>query len=75
MRERTKNGKWLCVLSGELRLVLGEHELVLHAGEAAEFDTRIPHRFDRAAAERVELLMLFGSQGEHMHVRARSTNG
>lgn len=63
--------EWLYVLSGQLRLVLGEHDLVLQAGEAAEFDTRIPHQFDRASAERVELLMLFGPQGERMHVRAR----
>src|SRR6267143_1385854 len=30
--------EWLYVLSGSLRLVLGVHDLVLHAGEAAEFD-------------------------------------
>jgi transcriptional regulator with XRE-family HTH domain len=64
---------WLYVLSGQLRLVLGENDLVLQAGEAAEFDTRVPHLFDRAGAERVELLMLFGPQGERMHVRARPT--
>jgi transcriptional regulator with XRE-family HTH domain len=63
--------EWLYVLSGQLRLVLGQHDLVLRAGEAAEFDTRVPHWFDRAGAERVELLMLFGAQGERIHVRAR----
>lgn len=63
--------EWLYVLSGQLRLVLGEHDLVLQAGEAAEFDTRVPHWFDRAGAEPVELLTLFGPQGERMHVRAR----
>ncbi len=63
--------EWLYVLAGELHLVLGEHELVLRAGEAAEFDTRIPHWFDRAGSEPVELLSLFGAQGERMHVRAR----
>ena len=40
--------EWLYVLSGRLRLVLGEHDLVLRAGEAAEFDTRVPHWFYRA---------------------------
>jgi len=64
--------EWLYVLSGTLRLVLGEHDVVLRAGEAAEFDTRVPHWFDRAGAGRVELLTLFGQQGERMHVRARS---
>src|SRR3712207_1429251 len=37
--------EWLYVISGRLRLVLGEHDLVLPAGEAAEFDTRVPHWF------------------------------
>jgi transcriptional regulator with XRE-family HTH domain len=63
--------EWLYVLSGRLRLVLGEHDLILGPGEAAEFDTRLPHWFDRAGAESVELLSLFGAQGERMHVRAR----
>jgi len=63
--------EWLYVLSGRLRLVLGEHDLVLQTGEAAEFDTRLPHWFDRAGVEPVELLSLFGPQGERMHVRAR----
>jgi transcriptional regulator with XRE-family HTH domain len=63
--------EWLYVLSGQLRLVLGEHDVVLRAGEAAEFDTRTPHWFDRAGSAPVEVLMLFGPQGERMHVRAR----
>ncbi len=63
--------EWLYVLSGQLRLVLGEHDLVLQAGEVAEFDTRVPHWFDRAGPEPVELLILFGPQGERLHVRAR----
>src|ERR671911_123107 len=35
--------EWLYVISGRLRLVLGEHDLTLPGGEAAEFDTRVPH--------------------------------
>jgi transcriptional regulator with XRE-family HTH domain len=65
--------EWLYVLSGQLRIVLGEHDLLLRAGEAAEFDTRVPHWFGRAGAAPVELLSLFGPQGERMHVRARPT--
>jgi hypothetical protein len=61
------------VLSGRLRLVLGEHDLALPAGEAAEFDTRMPHWFGRADANAVEFLTIFGPQGERMHVRARPT--
>ena len=41
------------------------------AGEAAEFDTRVPHWFGAAGTEPAELLVLFGPQGERMHVRAR----
>jgi quercetin dioxygenase-like cupin family protein/DNA-binding XRE family transcriptional regulator len=63
--------EWLYVLSGRLRLLLGEHDLVLSAGEAAEFDTRVPHWFGSADAAPVELLSLFGPQGERAHLRAR----
>lgn len=63
--------EWLYVLNGRLRVVLGEHDLVLSPGEAAEFDTRVPHWFGAADAEPVELLSLFGRQGERAHLRAR----
>ncbi|MEV6521317.1 XRE family transcriptional regulator [Longispora sp. NPDC051575] len=63
--------EWLYVLNGRLRLVLGERDLVLVPGEAAEFDTRVPHWFGAADAEPVEFLSLFGTQGERAHVRAR----
>ena len=63
--------EWLYVLSGRLRLVLADRDLVLKAGEAAEFDTRLPHWFGSADEHPVEVLSLFGRQGERMHVRAR----
>src|SRR5687768_1208366 len=63
--------EWLYVLNGRLRLVLGSHDLVLGPGEAAEFDTRVPHWFGSADADPVEILSLFGSQGERLHLRAR----
>ncbi|WP_280265285.1 helix-turn-helix domain-containing protein [Nocardia wallacei] len=62
---------WVYVLNGRLRLILGEHDLVLSPGEAAEFDTRVPHWFGTAGEEPVELLSLFGRQGERAHLRAR----
>ncbi|MEU0809685.1 XRE family transcriptional regulator [Streptomyces sp. NPDC005970] len=65
--------EWLYVLAGRLRLALGEHDLVLTAGEAAEFDTRVPHGFAGAGDQPVEVLSIFGTQGERMHVRARPT--
>lgn len=64
--------EWLYVLDGRLRLVIGEHDLTLSPGEAAEFDTRVPHWFGPADAEPVELLSLFGKQGERAHLRARA---
>jgi transcriptional regulator with XRE-family HTH domain len=67
--------EWLYVLSGRLRLVLGEHDLVLTTGEAAEFDTRVPHWFGSAGTAAVEFLSLFGKQGERVHLRARPGGG
>jgi transcriptional regulator with XRE-family HTH domain len=68
---RTHAGyEWLYVLSGQLRLVLGEHDLTMGPGEVAEFDTRVPHWFGPAGAEPVELLSLHRSRGERMRVRA-----
>ena len=61
------------MLSGRVRLLLGEHDLILTEGEVAEFDTRVPHRIVNAGPGPAELLNLFGPQGERLHVRARST--
>ncbi|RJO69845.1 XRE family transcriptional regulator [Nocardia panacis] len=65
--------EWLYVLAGHLRLILAEHDLVLGPGEAAEFDTRQPHWFGSTGRGPVEILSLFGTQGERMHLRARTT--
>ncbi|SHN84461.1 transcriptional regulator, XRE family with cupin sensor [Geodermatophilus obscurus] len=62
---------WVYVLSGRLRLLLGEHDVVLGPGEVAEFDTRTPHWIGNPYGEPAEVLALFGPQGERMHVRAR----
>ncbi|MBB3674390.1 helix-turn-helix domain-containing protein [Modestobacter versicolor] len=68
---RTHEGyDWAYVLNGTLRLVLGEHDLRLQPGEAAEFDTRTPHWFGATSAGPVEFLSLIGKQGERAHVRA-----
>ncbi len=71
-RQQVHDGyDWLYVLSGQLRLLLGEHDLILKAGDVAEFDTRTPHWFDNPGPEVAEVLGLFGPQGERLHVRAR----
>lgn len=67
---RTHEGHdWAYVLNGTLRLVLGEHDLLLEPGEAVEFDTRTPHWFGATSAGPVEFLSLIGKQGQRAHVR------
>jgi len=65
--------EWLYILSGRLRLLLGERDLLLVPGEAAEFDTHVPHAFANPGPGPAEVLTLFGPQGERLHVRARPT--
>ncbi|WP_297080906.1 helix-turn-helix domain-containing protein [uncultured Demequina sp.] len=59
--------EWLYVLSGQLRLLLGDQELVLSPGEAAEFDTRVPHAMCAAGVEPAEVLSIFNEAGERLH--------
>jgi transcriptional regulator with XRE-family HTH domain len=61
--------EWLYVLSGQIRLVLGDRDLLLGPGEAVEFDTRTPHWVGNPGPHPTEALALFGPQGERMHVR------
>ncbi|HWM73447.1 MAG TPA: cupin domain-containing protein, partial [Nocardioides sp.] len=73
---RTHDGyEWLYVLTGKLRLVLGDQDLVLGVGEAAEFDTQVPHWFGSTGEGPAEVLSIFGRPGERMHVRAAPTPG
>lgn len=62
---------WLYVLNGRLRLVLGDQDFVLTAGEVAEFDTHLPHWFGNADTRPVEFLSILGPQGERVHIKAR----
>lgn len=63
--------EWLYVLSGRLRLVLGEQEVTLGPGEAAEFDTRIPHWMSASGTGPAEILSIFSKEGKRIHLRAR----
>src|SRR3954468_4971452 len=68
---RTHAGyEWLYVLAGEMRLIIGEHDIIMRPGEAAEFDTRLPHWFGPAGDQPVEILSVHGSHGQRMQVRA-----
>ncbi|MEU4607971.1 XRE family transcriptional regulator [Kribbella sp. NPDC023972] len=71
--QRTHEGyDWVYVLSGRIRLVLGDQDFVLAEGEVAEFDCRVPHWFGNPGPGPAEVLCLYGPQGERMHVRART---
>ncbi|WP_369217475.1 helix-turn-helix domain-containing protein [Streptomyces flavofungini] len=63
--------EWFYVLDGRVRFVLGAEEFLLGAGEAAEFDTRVPHWIGSADSRPAELLALFGAQGERAHLAPR----
>jgi len=68
---RTHDGfEWLYVLSGRMRLVLGEQDIVLGAGDAIDFDTKIPHWFGATGDGSPEVLSIFGRPGEQMHFRS-----
>jgi transcriptional regulator with XRE-family HTH domain len=61
--------EWLYVLSGRLRLVLGDQDIVLTRGEAAEFDTRVPHSMSAAGGRPAEIISIFNADGIRMHTR------
>lgn len=67
-RQRVHAGhEWLYVVTGRLRLRLGDREFVIEAGEAVEFDTRTPHAFG-TDADPAEIIGLFSPSGQRMHV-------
>jgi len=59
--------EWLYVLTGKLRLRLGEQDLVLTRGEAAEFDTRVPHAMNADGKHPAQVLSIFNGEGIRMH--------
>ncbi|MFB7109434.1 helix-turn-helix domain-containing protein [Streptomyces sp. NPDC056190] len=68
--------EWLCVLYGRLWLALGEQDLVLSAGDVAEFDTRTAHGVANAGpGGPVEYLIMFGPQGERLRPRTPPAPG
>jgi transcriptional regulator with XRE-family HTH domain len=60
---------WLYVLDGRLRLLLEDAEYIIEAGEAAEFTAWTPHWFG-AIDGPVQLIMIVGPQGQHIHLHA-----
>ncbi|MDQ0596361.1 transcriptional regulator with XRE-family HTH domain [Streptomyces canus] len=68
--------EWLCVLYGRLWLALGDHDLILTAGDATEFDTHTPHGVANVGiGGPVEYLIMFGPQGERLRLRTPPAAG
>jgi transcriptional regulator with XRE-family HTH domain len=61
---------WFYVLSGTVRLVLGDHEHLVETGQAAEFDTMTPHQMVGYGGP-AEILSIFDRHGELAHLRHR----
>ncbi len=58
---------WFFVLDGRVRLLLGAREIIVEAGEAAEFSTMTPHACE-AVDRTAELIMIFDRDGQRAHV-------
>jgi transcriptional regulator with XRE-family HTH domain len=70
---RTHDGhEWIYVLSGHLRFILGDQDLVLAPGEVASFSTMEPHWFGSTGDQPAEILSIFGRPGERMTMRTKA---
>lgn len=59
--------EWLFVLRGTVRLLLDAAEHLIEPGEAAEFDTRLPHSISATADGPAEVISIFSASGERIH--------
>ena len=62
---------WFFVTEGRVRLLLGEREIMVEAGQAAEFATMTPHA-TQAVDGPAELIMIFDREGHRAHVHRQS---
>ncbi|MGH9307100.1 MAG: helix-turn-helix domain-containing protein [Acidimicrobiales bacterium] len=58
---------WFFVLEGRVRLWLGEREITVETGEAAEFATMTPHGFT-AIDGPAEVIVIFDRDGQRAHI-------
>ncbi len=58
---------WFFVLSGAVRLFLADREVIVNAGEAAEFSTMTPHSFQAHGGGVAEFIAIFSRDGHHAH--------
>jgi quercetin dioxygenase-like cupin family protein len=67
-RQRVHPGHdWFFVITGRVRLSLGERDITVEAGESAEFSTMTPHAV-AAIDGPAELIMIFDRDGQRAHV-------
>lgn len=59
---------WFVVIDGTVRLWLGDREIAVATGEAAEFDTMTPHAMGAAGDQPAELIAIFDREGQRAHV-------
>lgn len=64
---------WFFVLAGRVRLSLGERDITVETGEAAEFATMTPHSF-AAIDGPAELIMIFDREGQRAHTHRQTGN-
>jgi transcriptional regulator with XRE-family HTH domain len=62
---------WFFVLEGRVLLSLGDRDVTVEAGEAAEFATMTPHAI-AALGGPAELIMIFDREGQRAHVHHES---
>jgi transcriptional regulator with XRE-family HTH domain len=60
---------WIYVLSGRMRLILGERDFTIDPGQAVEFSTWTPHWFGVVDGP-VEAIVIFGPHGERLHLHS-----
>jgi transcriptional regulator with XRE-family HTH domain len=65
---------WFFVLEGRVRLALGDREILVEPGEAAEFATMTPHAL-AALDHPAELIMIFDRDGHRAHTHQDPTTG
>jgi transcriptional regulator with XRE-family HTH domain len=58
---------WFFVIQGRVRLSLGERDIIVETGEAAEFTTMTPHAV-AAVGGTADLIMIFDRDGQRAHV-------
>ncbi len=59
--------EWFTVLSGTVRLRLGERTVLVEAGHAAQFSTMVPHALE-AHHGPVEILTIYDHDGQRAHL-------